>query len=176
MALFLSCLIIFILCIVMVNSLYAHWYGVVNMPSTPSSRRKIVQDIADKKGECDTLSIIECGSGWGGLARLLSRTFPKADISGIEISPVPYLYSKLFFWNDAHITRANLFHHNFTKADIVILYLSPMHMEQLYPLFEQQMKSGAIVYSQGFPFKSRKEDAVIDAPFSIEKKIYRYRF
>ena len=39
--------------------------------------------------------VYELGSGWGSLVIALARAFPKAQIRGIEMSPVPYWVSRI---------------------------------------------------------------------------------
>ena len=39
--------------------------------------------------------IYELGSGWVGLAKALAQKFPDHQVIGIEISPIPWLYSRL---------------------------------------------------------------------------------
>lgn len=169
-------LIVVLIVIAVINGLYGHVYKVVNMPSTPSTRRMIINDIQDIKRDCNGLTIYECGSGWGGFVDKLARAFPLAIIKGYEISPIPYAVSKILKSKRTEIEYKNLFECDFAKADIIIVYLSPYHMEKLLPILENQLRGGSLVYSQGFPFKAKKEDAVLTPSYSIEKKIYRYRF
>ena len=38
--------------------------------------------------------VYELGSGWGQLAIHLAATYPSAQVIAIELSPLPYLFSK----------------------------------------------------------------------------------
>jgi 16S rRNA A1518/A1519 N6-dimethyltransferase RsmA/KsgA/DIM1 with predicted DNA glycosylase/AP lyase activity len=156
--------------------MYAHIYKVVNMPSTPSTRHKIIEDIKTLNFNHDNIVIYECGSGWGGFTRAIARAFPKTHVYGFEISPIPYLISKIWPLKNAKIKRQNLFECDFKKADIVIMYLSPYHMKKLDLVLKSQMKKGSVLYSQGFPIENKKPDNVIKIPYSIEKKVYKYRY
>lgn len=144
------------------------------MPSTPSTRKAIITDIQNNHDTKNTV-IYECGSGWGGLARKLAYQFPEADIHGFEISPIPYFISRIHRYKNLRIKRENLFKCDYSKANIIITYLSPYHMEQLAPIIEKQAKKGCILYSQGFPIPSKSPIETIDIPYSIEKKVYKYR-
>ncbi len=148
------------------------------MPSAPQTRRKIIEDILSLKGKNEPLAIYDLGSGWGGFCRKLARAFPKAEVKGFEISPIPYWVSRLrritSFRRSYSITKQNIFTTDVSQADIIICYLSPYHMERFKDEILPRMKKGSLLYSQGFPLKNHEADAEIKTPFSLEGKIYRY--
>lgn len=168
-------MLIFIV-IVVINAIYAHFYKIVNIPSSPSTRTIIVQDIKCIKGDCAGLTIYDLGSGWGGLCRRLSKNFPNSHVQGFEISPVPYGISKIFsVFQTYRIQRANLFEMDLSNADILVCYLSHYHMNKLADKLKAECKKGTIIYSQGFPIKKMIAEKKFDIPLSIERKLYRYK-
>lgn len=179
MDIFISIIGLFIIAIVIVNTIYSHIYKVVNVPSAPQTRKIIINDIKNQCHDRDNLKIIDLGSGWGGLCHKLSKNFPKADIHGIEISPIPFIFSKIVeFLNPFHhytIKRQDLFETDLSDYDVIICYLSFYHMDRFENHLLNQCKKGTVLYSQGFPLKSLEAEDIIDIPFSLEKKLYRYR-
>lgn len=176
MDIFFSVLMVGFMVVVLVNTIYSHFYKVVNMPSSPNTRRVILDDIRAVVGDCDSKVIYDLGSGWGGLCRRLSHNFSAAHVKGFEISPIPYAVSKFFsLFFRYSVTRADLFKTDISNTDIIICYLSPYHMAKLADKVVNECKKGTIIYSQGFPFQSIEPDDIINIPFSIEKKLYRYK-
>ena len=171
-----SFLFLTIIIVAILNTIYSTKYKVVNMPSAPATRRAIINDLKTIRGNCESLRIYDCGSGWGGLCRKLSKAFPKATLHGIEISPVPFLVSFLWPFRKYRVTRNDLFNTDLISADILIFYLSPYHMKKLETLLSSQDLSGKTLYSQGFPFNEWKESKIIEVPRTLEKKLYRYDF
>lgn len=173
---FVSIVILITLIIVIINTIYSTVYKVVNMPSAPQTRKAIINDIRLHQGIDNHLNIYDLGSGWGGLCRKLASSFPKASIIGYEISPIPFIISKIKWRKNYAIKRANIFKINITNADIIICYLSPTHMKQLERDIQARAKKGAVFYSQGFPFPTIQPEKVIEIPYSLERKLYKYQF
>ena len=178
MDIFISICVLAIVVVAVVNSFYSSRYKVVNMPSAPQTRRKIIKDIKTFLSDRENSVIYDLGSGWGGLCHRLSKNFPNTKVIGIEISLIPYLYSKmiaLLFSRAYTIRRENLFHTDLTDADIIVCYLSPYHMKrfetEIYPI----LRKGCRIYSQGFPMNNIENFRTIKTPFSLEKAIYCYQ-
>lgn len=172
-----SVLILAFIVIVIINTIYSHFYKVVNMPSTPQTRNKIINILCENHDDCAGLSIYDLGSGWGGLCRKLSSKFPRATIKGFEISPVPYMVSKIFaLFGHYTISRQDIFKLDLSQADIIVCYLSHYHMNKLANKIKNECRPGLILYSQGFPIKDMIADKIIDIPYSIEGKLYQYNF
>lgn len=169
-----SIIIISIVMIAVINTIYSTRYKIVNMPSAPQTRGAIIEDIQKQKGECENLNIYDCGSGWGGLCRKLAKSFPKASVVGIEISPIPFLVSFFTPWRGYQLTHQDLFKRDLSDADVVIFYLSPYHADRLADKLRRELKKGALVYSQGFPLQGWQVSKEINVPYSLEKKLYRY--
>jgi len=161
--------------IALINIIYSHFYKVVNMPSMPQTRRMIIDNIQKHHGDCDGLVIYDLGSGWGGLCRKLSNNFPKASVKGFEISPIPFLFSKIVaLFGRYMINRQDIFKMNLNDADIIVCYLSHYHINKLMKKIDCESTKNIIIYSQGFPAQGLEPDGIIDIPYSIEKKLYRY--
>ncbi len=180
MDIFFSFLGLVLIIVGVVNSIYSHFYKIVNMPSAPQTRKTIIDDLKKEIGDGADFKIIDLGSGWGGLCQKLSKHFPKASVEGVEISPIPFCVSKFFQWlsifRHYHIRRDDFFKLDIASYDVIICYLSPYHMDRFKNDLLSQLGQGTILYSQGFPLKNKTAEAVIDIPFSLERKLYKYRF
>jgi 16S rRNA A1518/A1519 N6-dimethyltransferase RsmA/KsgA/DIM1 with predicted DNA glycosylase/AP lyase activity len=134
----------------------------------------VINTIYSTKCDCDGLNIYDCGSGWGGLCSKLSKAFPNAQITGIEISPIPFLVSYLNPFRRYKIKRHDLFRIDLSQADILIFYLSPYHMDMVSHKILSEVQKGTTIYSQGFPIKGWNVSKEMDISLSLEKKLYRY--
>ncbi len=61
------------------------------VPSARLSRQAVINEI--KKYYSDKKSLVDIGSGWGGLVFGLAREFPKMFITGVEMMPQPFIVS-----------------------------------------------------------------------------------
>lgn len=136
---------------------YARKSKVVAAPSVPWMRKAVVERF-DKEVRSKGLIapvVLELGSGWGTLAFAAAKVCPSATIIGYEISPVPLFYSrvkaKLCGYRNVKFISADLFKEDFSKADIVMTYLTMPHMEKLKVKFDAELKPGAIVICNTFP-------------------------
>ena len=135
---------------------YARKSKVVAAPSVPWMRKAMIERLDKEiKGKgMQAPVILELGSGWGTLAFAAAKVSPSAVIIGYEISPVPLFYSrvkaKLCGYKNVKFISADLFKEDFSKADIVMTYLTMPHMEKLKVKFDDELKQGAIVICNTF--------------------------
>ncbi len=123
--------------------------------------------------------IYELGSGWGGLARGLAERFPASRVVAYELSPLPWLVSRL--WQRLS-PRPNLTIHlaDFHKialgnAAVVCCYLHARAMRRLAVKFERELADGALVVSNSFPVPGWTPAAVGRAEDQHETPVYLYR-
>ncbi len=112
------------------------------------------------------LRLIDIGSGLGGLVLYLARVRPDAACEGIELAPLPWLYS----WLRARLTRANARFRlgdyeklDFAAYDLVFAYLSPAAMAGLWRKASAEMRPGAMLASYEFAIDARAPDRTIHA-------------
>ncbi len=97
---------------------------------------------------------LELGSGWGQLALAMARRHPGLMVEGVELSPVPYFFSRavallsplpnlLFKFGNFH----NL---DMADARVVVCYLSPANLGRLAPKLEASLPRGCLVVSNTF--------------------------
>ncbi len=124
--------------------------GAPPMPTAPRVRRRMLESIpVDLTG-----TVMDLGSGWGGLARGLARRCPRAQVVGYERSPVPWLVSRLWQafrplhnlclrWSDFRQVPLH-------EAALIVCYLTPPVMAELAPHLAQRLAPGAQVLSNTF--------------------------
>lgn len=124
--------------------------GVPPMPSAPACRAAMLDALPE--GFAGT--VYELGSGWGHLAFAAARRFPSARIVGYELSPLPWLFSRL---RQAVARRPNLALHRgdffgapIGDADAVLCYLCPRPMRNLRRKLERELVPGALVICNTF--------------------------
>jgi Methyltransferase domain len=156
---------------------YARKSKVVAAPSVPWMRKAVIERLekeVQEKGLSAPL-ILELGSGWGTLALAAAKVCPGATIVGYEISPVPLAFSrikaKLCGYKNVKFLNADLFKEDFSKADILMTYLTMPHMELLRPKFEAELKTGAIVICNTFPvpgWTPAKEETIQNFVYTLK--------
>jgi hypothetical protein len=101
--------------------------------------------------------IYDLGSGWGALAAALARAFPEAQVRGIEISPLPYLVSRLRTRHlpNAVLRRGNFYAEDLSDAQAVTCYLMIKAMPKLASFLDRTLAPGTPVVSLSFWFRDR---------------------
>lgn len=127
----------------------------------------------------DQRNIFELGSGWGSLIFPIARRFPGSFISAFEISPFPFLFSKLlqtlFVTKNIQIQRKDFFKIDLNAADVIVCYLYPKAMLQLRDKFEAELKVGSVVISNCFAIPGWKPEKTVVLEDLWRTKIYFYR-
>lgn len=150
---------------------------VVAAPSVPWMRKAVIERLGREVAEKGLKAplILELGSGWGTLAFAAAKVCPAAKIVGYEISPVPLAYSrikaKLCGYKNVKFLNADLFAEDFSKADILMAYLTLPHMERLRPKFDAELKPGAIVICNTFPvpgWTPAKEETIQNFVYTLK--------
>jgi len=99
------------------------------------------------------LRIIDVGSGLGGMTSYLARVRPDIECTGIELAPLPWLYSFVrarLTGSRARFIRGDYEKIQFGQYDLVFAYLSPAVMNALYAKARREMKVGALLVSYEF--------------------------
>lgn len=122
------------------------------VPYYPSGRAAW-QAVADQLPQERAVSVIDIGSGLGGLVLDLARRRPDALVTGIEVAPLPWLAS----WLRARLTnsrarfiRGDYESLDFAAYDAVFAYLSPAAMTALWRKARREMRPGSMLMSYEF--------------------------
>lgn len=120
-------------------------------PSHPSLSETLLDILPDKK----KLHLLDAGSGFGGLLIDLSERRPGWELTGIEISSVPWLFSflrsKILGCENVKFQLGSYEHLNFEKFDVVFVYLSPVVMSEIWKKVQYEMVPGSVFMSYEFP-------------------------
>ena len=130
------------------------YYGIrLGITPMPSSRKAIATFI-DLIPDSTDGKIVDLGAGWGTLAYPIAERFPNATVVGYELSPLPWLYSRLkgMFVRRPNLSfnRQSVFDADLTEVDVVVVYLHPAAMRKLGPKFERELRPGTLVLSNTF--------------------------
>lgn len=154
--------VVFLLAFIFLLSLYWSTFRtqVPFYPSGPAVWQAVAELVHDRPG----LRLIDIGSGLGGLALDLSRRRPDAQVSGIELAPLPWLLSRLrarWSRSGAHFVRGDYEVLDFADYDVVFAYLSPAVMTALWLKSEKEMLPGSMLVSYEFKISARAPDKTI---------------
>lgn len=116
--------------------------------------------------------VVDLGSGDGRVVIALAKA--GANAVGIEVNPWLALKSR---WaikgkklsNKAKILTQNLWNHDLSKYDVVVVYGIGYIMPKLEEKFKSELKAGAKVISVYFKLPDRK-------PVKSSNEVYLYRF
>lgn len=161
---------------VLFNEIYQHRMGVSPMPTVPRVRRAMLDHMPDGV----TGTILEIGSGWGGIAVALAKKYPDAKVIGLERSPAPLLISRLRRLlhpglKNLSFVNMDFFDYDMKDVDVIACYLSNPHMAKLEPKFSAELKPGALVVSSTFYMPDWKPETVETIEGLYDTKIYVYR-
>ncbi len=123
--------------------------------------------------------VFELGSGWGNLAFPLARRLPRCTVRALEISPLPWLFSKVRHrvepLTNLSIRRADFHPVALGDAALVVCYLFPARMDTLKTKLEAELKPGAYVLSNTFSVPGWRPEAVRRADDLYATTVYLYR-
>lgn len=154
-------ILFFLLLIAIVFSIvwYSLRYGISPMPTSPKVKKTLLNALPNSFEGV----ILDLGSGWGTLARAIAKKYPEAQVNGIEISWIPFLFSVLYNKLDPcknlHFIRQDFFQYDCSKANLIVCYLYVGAMEKLGEKFANELEEGTLIISHTFalpgvvPFK-----------------------
>jgi protein-L-isoaspartate O-methyltransferase len=139
---------------------------------------KMLQLAELKAGE----KMYDLGSGDGRIVILAARKY-KADANGVELDQALYKQSVerirgLGLAPSAHIVLGDLLQQDYSSADLLTIYLLPVAIEKVTPIFEKQLKKGARVVAHDFEFPQWKPAKILDIDDDGEgrsHRLYLYR-
>ncbi len=150
--------------------------GISPMPTSRSVKNILLKLLATHQAGN---KVYELGSGWGTLVFPIAREFPHHQVTGLERSPIPYLYSQLVnrILQRKNITfiHTNFFNQSFAETDTVVCYLCTGLMSRLKEKLEKELAVGALVVSNTFAVPGWKPIEVIIANDMFRSKVYVYR-
>ncbi len=137
-------------------------------PWVPTKKRDIKRiNILAKLQKNETLYELGCGDG--RVCHALAELNPKANIIGIELSPLLFLLAKLRSivvpCPNLKLLRANIFHSDFSDADVIYVFGRPDTLERMQAHIRKHQTKSIRIISYSFPpdasveFRKSKRDA-----------------
>lgn len=152
-------LIVLILLLVLIGEYYEHKLGVPTITSFPEARKKIAALLGkhfESSGPESPCTIIDLGSGKGQLCRRIAREMPNAHVIGIELSPLPWIWSfvtqRLLGPANVEFKRRDLWTYDSSPADAVVLFLTGKEfLARVGEKLRRELKPGALIIANDEP-------------------------
>ena len=149
--------------------------GITPVPSSAKARHAILS-AADR---APPGTIIELGSGWGTLALALAKRYPEQQVIGYELSPIPWLVSKLRQrlqrLSNLSLRRKNFLSNELPQATLLVCYLYPRAMELLADKLRQEQTKPQLLISNTFALPNSDPEQIIRLDDIYKSPIYLYR-
>lgn len=170
-----------IIIMVLTSELYSRKTMIPPVPTLPKTKRQIIRLLKKHLNQSKPYKFAELGSGWGGLCFSIMKNFPKASLTGFELSPFPYWISIMRFWTRGapprlRFSRTDFYKENLGEFDVIICYLSPHHMNLLKGQLQKQLSKNCLIISNAFPIPGWKDVEKINVSnLGYKTNIYLYR-
>lgn len=156
--------------------------GVPTLASFPPSRRKMIEVLSkhvDAHNGTAPYAIIDLGSGNGQLASKIALAFPNAEVTGIEISFVPWLISALrrlvLGPKNVRFRRIDFWTYDCSTTDGIVIYLTGKVMERVSAKLRTELKPGAIVLTNEIPLQGDWQPLEVIETGFLSMKVYVYQ-
>lgn len=120
--------------------------------------------------------LIDLGCGDGRIIRYASREYGCKSI-GIEINPslIDYANKKIIEekLNNAKVIHSDLFKYDFSKANIITLYLTSKAIEILKPKLIKMLINGSHIICHDFPIKGIKPKIIEEIKIKYNPRVHR---
>jgi hypothetical protein len=151
----------------MAFSILSDFFGAPYVPTSAKMVEEILAASKLKKGQL----FIELGSGDGRIVRTAVAKYQVRGI-GIDIHWVLNVYarilSRLRGLRDISFVQANVYHYDFSKADVIFTFLLPRMMVKLRPKLDKELRKGTLVISHGFAMKGWEKKLIK----KIDRKLF----
>lgn len=110
-------------------------------------------------------SILDMGSGYGGVLRSLRKSRPDLIFWGIELALLPWVLGRAINWfrgAPIHLLFGNLFKLDLSQFDLAYAYLSSAVMTDLGSKVRSEMRPGSIFVSCEFSVEDFSPDLTIN--------------
>jgi trans-aconitate methyltransferase len=165
-----SCALLILLLVVV----YSWITGISPVPTSPFVRASLIALVSSEQRGV----ICDLGSGWGTLIFALAKHCPHARVMGFEMSPVPWLFSRLraVFCRrtNLQINYANFLKRDLSDASLILCYLYPGGMKLLDPKFRAELRPGTLIISHTFALPSWTPKEIYQLSDLYRTRIYLY--
>ncbi len=165
---------------------YAYYdfrYGAPTYPTNAAVRQRIIEILrADWQSRgSGAYHVLDLGSGSGQLTWYIARAMPEVQVTGIEISPIPWLRSvvrqKLFGPPNLRYLRCDFWGYDCRQHQAVITYLLGPLMPRVSQKLWDELPAEALVISNRFPLQEPPWPLAVsvDVPFLFKSTLHLYR-
>lgn len=125
------------------------WTGAPPTPSGRAVRSCVVETLTAQ--DLPAGAVYDFGSGWGGMARVLAKSFPDRAVIGIESSFLPWLVSvvsqRLFGPRNLTFLYGDFRKHPLYDAAVVVCFLGPSLSQDVVSTVKSAGSSSLVVVS-----------------------------
>ena len=144
------------------------------------------QSIVDKMLQLGELKagekMYDLGSGDGRIVIMAARKY-RADATGVELDDTLYKQSALRIKtlgleSRARIVHGDLLQQDYSSYDLLTIYLLPVAIQKITPIFDKQLKKGTRIVAHDFEFPQWTAAKVLDIDDDGEgrsHRLYLYR-
>jgi len=131
--------------------------SVPNIRTAPAIRRKLIELIKEDRAAHagQPYTILDLGSGNGQVTRAMARAMPDAKVIGIEIAPQTVLWANIRKYlaklGNLSYVRASFLDYDFSKADMIFMYMVPHYLWPLSKKLRAEAKTGTLIICNKFP-------------------------
>lgn len=146
------------------------------VPYYPSTRA--VRDAAAALLPAQPLRFVDIGSGFGGLVIDLAQRRPDASFAGIEMAPMPWLFSVVrarVIGSRARFMLGDYSGLDLGGYDVVFAYLSSAAMPDLWAKARAEMRPGTLLLSYEFDIPGAPSRFSV-SPSEAGPQLYGWRF
>lgn len=124
-------------------------------------------------------TIVELGAGWGGLALALAERYPVCRVVGYELSPLPWLISRvrraLACRKNLTLRREDFFLASLADVSLAVCFLFPGGMEQLKIKLKAELAPGTLIVSNTHPVPGWEPTRIVRVQDQYASRIYVYQ-
>ncbi len=130
-------------------------------PTPESVVEEMLKAVGTKPGE----KMFDLGSGDGRIVIMAAKKF-QADATGVEFDADLYKQSSerikaLGLEKKARIILGDIMAQDYTKADVITVYLLPISNDKVRPMLEKQLKPGTRIVAHDFEISGWNPDKVM---------------
>lgn len=118
------------------------------------SSNKVWQALEHRLPANQPFTLVDLGSGIGGVLTHLAQNRPQGRYHGVETAPLPFLWSWLRIrfgaYRNCSVQWGSLWDSDLSQYDVVFAYLSPVPMKALWDKAKKEMRPGSLFISNTF--------------------------
>lgn len=143
------------------------------------SSNKVWQALETRLPPAQPFTLVDLGSGIGGVLTHLAQTHPHGRFHGVEAAPLPFLWSWLRIrfggFGNCSVQWGSLWDSDLSQYDVVFAYLSPVPMEALWNKARQEMRPGSLFISNTFAVPDHPPQETISVEDLHHSQLYLWR-